>query len=153
MDSVPTEIVDVLGRIRPVVHAWSDGSWECPFCGYGYNPKSGPCKGIAAGYQADCVHREHCQNPACCANPHYPVERAREDLDVEEQRAAEAKARERNHEATMKRIAQEQQAREQKIANIRAEAAKLGACVRCALKDATWRVKYVKHRIKCPLQK
>lgn len=149
----PIEVMDVLGNVRLVKHTWSDGSWECPFCSYGYNPKYGPCKGKAAGYHTDCGAGEHCQNPACFANPHYPVERARQELAAHERRKAEEAARIRIHEDAMRRIEADRKARDAKLAAIRAEADSKGACIRCALKDAPYRVKFVKHRGTCPLDK
>ncbi len=158
---IPSHITDVLGKTLPVTHTWPNGSWECPHCGYGYDHSRGPCKGRAMGYRADCTSDElpveqrgiHCQNPACFANPHYPVEEARTRLAEHARRKAEDAARQLNHESTMKRIAKEKIARDARIAEIRAEAIERGCCVRCALKDAHYRVKYVKHRVKCPLER
>lgn len=148
----PTEVTDVLGRTLPVKHTWPDGSWECPHCGYGYSPDRGPCKGRAQGYRTDCGDGLHCQDPACFANPHFPAEEARKRLAEAERRRAEEQARQRNAEQALKRAEQERDARAQKLAEVRVEAEQRGACVRCALKDAPWRVKYVKHRAKCPLE-
>lgn len=148
--SVPSSVFDVLGRERLVEHTWPDGSWECPFCGYGYDPKRGACRGTAMGYRTDCGNGEHCQNPACFANPHYPVERAREELAAAEQRRAADEARKRDHEAKMQQLAEDRKAREQQMSDIRAEAGRRGACVRCALKDAPYRVKFIVHKKACP---
>lgn len=150
---IPEHVTDVLGNVRPVKHAWPDGSWECPFCGYGYDPKRGPCKGRAAGYHTDCGTGQHCQNPACFANPHYPVDRARQELAAHERRKAEEAARLRDLESARKRAESERAALAQKLAEIRVEAEQRGACVRCALADAPYRVKFVKHRTVCPRSK
>lgn len=147
------QITDVLGRTRAVAHSWPDGSWECPFCAYAYDPKRGKCRGRAAGYHTDCGEGEHCQNPACFANPHYPVERAREALTTDERRKKEEAARIRDAESARRRAEQDREVRVAKIAAIRAEAEQGGACVRCALKDAPYRTKFVKHRRKCPLER
>jgi uncharacterized protein YeaO (DUF488 family) len=97
---------------------------------------------------------EHCQNPACFANPHYPVERAREAMAAEERRQAEAASRAEIAEFR-KRYAEEQAAeRRAKIEAIRKEALSRGACVQCALKDAPYCTpKYIKHRTRCPLSR
>lgn len=158
---IPSHITDVLGKMLPVTRTWPDGSWECPHCCTAYSPKQGPCRGRATGYRTDCASAElpveqrgiHCQNPACFANPHYPVEEARTRLAEHARRKAEDTARQRNHELAMQRIAEGKIAREARLAEIRAEAIGRGCCVRCALKDAPYRVKYVKHRVKCPLDK
>lgn len=158
---IPAHITDVLGKTLPVTHTWPDGSWECPHCCTAYSPKQGPCRGRAIGYRTDCASDAlpieqrgvHCQNPACFANPHYPVEDARARLAEHARRKAEDTARQRNHESAMKRIAEGKIARDVRLAEIRAEAIERGCCVRCALKDAPYRVKYVKHRVKCPLEK
>jgi len=158
---IPSHVTDVLGKTLPVTHTWPDGSWECPHCCTAYSPKQGPCRGRAIGYRTDCASDAlpieqrgvHCQNPACFANPHYPVEDARVRLAEHARREAEDAARQRNHESAMKRIAEGKIARDVRLAEIRAEAIERGCCVRCALKDAPYRVKYVKHRVKCPLEK
>ena len=177
---IPSHVTDVLGKTLPVTHTWPDGSWECPHCCTAYSPKQGPCRGRAIGYHTDChavrhapdasyeqqlrdigAHEAlppsalgvHCQNPACFANPHYPVEDARTRLAEHARRKAEDAARQRNHESAMKRIAEGKIARDARLAEIRAEAIGRGCCIRCALKDAPYRVKYVKHRMKCPLEK
>ena len=158
---LPSHVTDVLGKTLPVTHTWPDGSWECPHCCTAYSPKQGPCRGRAIGYRTDCASDAlpieqrgvHCQNPACFANPHYPVEDARVRLAEHARREAEDAARQRNHESAMKRIAEGKIARDVRLAEIRAEAIERGCCVRCALKDAPYRVKYVKHRVKCPLEK
>jgi len=156
---IPTHITDVLGTTLPVKLSWLDGSWECPHCSYGYDPARGPCKGRAQGYRTDCTSAElpveqrgvHCQNPACFANPHYPVEEARKRIDEHNRRKAEETSRQRNHEWAAQQREQGRIARVARLAEIRTEAIGKGCCVRCALKDAPYRVKYVKHRVKCPL--
>ncbi len=158
---IPSHVTDVLGKTLPVTHTWPDGSWECPHCCTAYSPKQGPCRGRAIGYRTDCASDAlpieqrgvHCQNPACFANPHYPVEDARVRLAEHARREAEDAARQRNHESAMKRIAEGKIARDVRLAEIRAEAIERGCCVRCALKDAPYRVKYVKHRGNCTLGK
>lgn len=133
---MPMQITDV-GRVRDVKHTWSEGAWECPFCFSGYDPSRGPCRGQAQGYREDCGKGEHCQNPACFANPHYPVERAREAMAAEERRRAEEASRAEIAEFR-KRYAEEQAAeRRAKTEAIRKEAESRGACIRCALKRRT----------------
>ena len=151
---MPTQITDVLGRVRDVRHTWPDGSWECPFCFAGFDPSRGPCRGKAQGYREDCGSGEHCQNPACFANPHYPVERAREVMAAEERRRAEEQQRIEIVEFRRKYAEEQATERREKIAAIRAEAQSRGACVQCALKDAPDRTpKYIKHRTRCPLSR
>lgn len=151
---MPTQITDVLGRIRDVKHTWPDGSWECPFCFAGFDPSRGPCRGRTQGYREDCGKGEHCQNPACFANPHYPVERAREVMAAEERRRAEEAQRIEIAEFQRKYAEEQAAERREKIAAIRAEAESRGFCVRCALKDAPYRTpKYIKHRTRCPFDR
>lgn len=158
---IPSHITNVLGRSLPVERTWPDGSWECPHCGYGYDPARDKCKDQAMGYRTDCTSDElpaeqrgiHCQNPACFANPHYPVEEALARLAEHARCKAEDAARQRNHESARQCITDGKIARNARLAEIRAEAIGKGCCVRCALKDAPYRVKYVKHRVKCPLER
>ena len=151
---MPTQITDVLGRVRDVKHTWPDGSWECPFCFSGFDPSRGPCRGQAQGYREDCGKGDHCQNPACFANPHYPVERARELMHAEERRQFEEACRKDIAEFRRKYAEEQATERREKLAAIRAEADKRGACVQCALKDAPYRTpKYTRHRTRCPLTK
>lgn len=131
--TVPAQITDVLGRVRDVKHTWPDGSWECPFCFSAYDPSRGLCRGQAQGYSEDCGIGEHCQNPACFANPHYPIERAREAMAAEERRQAELASRAEIAEFR-KRYAEEQAAeRREKIAAIHKEAESRGTlCAVCS---------------------
>lgn len=55
-----TQVTDVLGRVRDVQRTWPDGSWECPFCGYGFSAERGLCRGQKQGYREDCGNGEHC---------------------------------------------------------------------------------------------
>ena len=148
-----TQITDVLGRVRDVQRTWPDGSWECPFCGYGYSVERGPCKGQTQGYREDCSNGEHCQNPACFANPHYPVERAREVLANEERKRAEEAQRLENLRIRREYAEEQARARAEKIRGVQKEAQARGACIRCALKDAPYcEPKFIKHRTRCPLE-
>lgn len=147
----PAEVVDVLGRVRPVVRTYVGGEWECPFCRYGVDP-SRPCPGRLGGYAADCSGAAHCQNPACFANVHYPIDRAREDLAAAERREREEARRKRDREAAAQRAEDDRHAREARVEAIRNEARERGACVRCAMHD-TYRVKFVKHRGPCPRER
>jgi hypothetical protein len=135
-------ITDVLGNCYTVTSISPDGSWNCPCC---WAAASGWCH-----HDAKCSG-QHCTNPACVANPHVPAEWALEQIAKAERRKAEEAERLEN--VRIRREYAEQAARERAEAKeqIRAEAVKRGACVRCALKDAPYRVKYVKHRAKCPL--
>lgn len=148
-----TQITDVLGRVRDVQRTWPNGSWECPFCCSAVDPERDRCRGTVHGYRNDCDGALHCQNPACFANPHYPVERAREVLATEERKRAE-EARRLVDRAWAKKYAEGQaQARAEKIRSIQKEAQARGACIRCALKDAPYREsKFIKHRTRCPLE-
>lgn len=148
-----TQVTDVLGRVRDVQRTWPDGSWECPFCGYGFSAERGLCRGQKQGYREDCGNGEHCQNPACFANPHYPVERAREVLATEERKRAEEAQRLENLRSRREYAEEAAAERRAKIHAIRKEAESRGACIRCALKDAPYREpKFIKHRTRCPLE-
>jgi len=150
----PAEITDVLGRVRPVERRFESGEWLCPFCGYGVDP-SKPCRGRAGGYAADCDSSRggaaHCQNPACVANVHYPVERALADVRAEEERAGEARRRAELDEWRRERGREEERERASRVEAIKREAAERGACLPCALAD--YRHKLVKHRGPCPREK
>lgn len=87
-DSAP-RIVDVVGRVRPIDKLYPDGSWNCPFCSAAV-----PIDRACQEYRAECSPGTHCPNPACCANPHYPVVRAIEEIARADARAKEAKERE-----------------------------------------------------------
>jgi hypothetical protein len=127
---------DVLGREREPDKTWPDGSYNCPFCFAAVHPEARPCP-----------------NPACTANPAFPIERAREAVARAEERAEEAHKRERLAEWTQKYREDSRRQALERVAAIQTEAMRRGACVRCALKDAPYRVKYVKHRGTCPLER
>src|SRR3954468_16790345 len=127
------EITDVLGRTRAVEKVFPAGEWNCPFCMAAVNPAQ-PCRGYAAG----CAHPAHCSNPACFANPHYPVERAREQLAEAQAREREEARRKSVHEWAMKRAEEDRQARAAATESLRQVAIKIGACVRCALHPSNY---------------
>lgn len=129
-------ITDVLGRERPADKVWPDGSYNCPFCWAAVFPDKRPCP-----------------NPACTANPGYPIERAREELARQEQREKERREREKLEDWRREYAEQRHQERLAVLTNIQSEAMRRGACVDCALKDAPYRTKYVKHRTTCPLKR
>lgn len=128
-------ITDCLGRERETVHVWPDGSYECPFCGYG----------VEIGTAA-------CRNPACFATPGFSPERAREQLAQQEAREAE------EHSKVAVAAFRESYARERreteakKRTELAAECATRGACARC-LFAAGWEYRaprFIKHRKVCP---
>jgi len=129
-------IRDCLGREREPDKIWPDGSYNCPFC-------------WAAVRSTD----SGCPNPACTARPGYPIERAREELARQEQRAKETREREELDEWRRKYAEERHQERLAVLANIQSEAIRRGACIDCALKNAPYRTKYVKHRTTCPLKR
>ena len=140
-------VVDVLGNVRPKGHAYPGGDWNCPFCGAAvltpnderYRPCT-YCKEV------------HCQNPACHANPHYPVERARANVAKDEARKAEEQEREKNRVWRQNYAEEQRKERETTTNEIIREAEKRGACVRHALLGFPYqKAKFVKHRGPCPL--
>ncbi len=154
--AAPVEITDVIGRTRPVVHSWPDGSWECPFSHSGVNVRRDLCAGPgASGYRGGACGKVHCHAPGCVANPHYPPDRARADVVEAERREKEEAQRKRDREWAARRAEEDRQTREEQRKEIRQEAEARGACVRCALKDAPFRTKFVKHRKPgaCPLSR
>lgn len=153
LDLGQKKITDVLGRVRPVDKVYPDGSWHCPFCMSAVSPERDTCS-RARGYAVQCVLPliAHCHNPACYANPHYPIARAREELAEAERRAEDERQRKANHEWAMKRSAEERDARAARVQEIRRTASQREACTSCALHSARFGgpVKYTKHRSKCP---
>jgi uncharacterized membrane protein len=144
MATAPTEITDVLGRVRPVKYSYPAGEWNCPFCLAAVCPERTPC------YVTACTFGAHCPNPACFANPHYPVERAREELAKAERREKEERERKATHEWAMKRAEEARQAQAAAAEALRQKAIEIGACVRCALASSNYKKKLVKHRGPCP---
>jgi len=153
--AAPAEITDVIGRVRPVEYTYPDGSYGCPFC---FAPVAAEgtehpdmCAGPrCAGYRGGACGKVHCHAPGCVANPHYPPDRARADVAETERREKEERQRKANHEWAMRRAEEERLAREEQRKEIRQEAEARGACVRCALKEAPYRTKFVKHRDPSP---
>lgn len=144
-------VTDVLGNVRPKGHVYPGGDWNCPFCGSAVltpnDERYRPC-GVRG-----CT-TVHCQNPACHANIHYDVERARANVAKDEARKGEEREREQNR-VWQQRYAEEQRLeRETKQNEIIQEAKKRGACVRHALLGFPYqKAKFVKHRGPCPLER
>ena len=142
-------ITDVLGRVRPVDKVYPAGEWNCPFCWAAVSPERDACRGRAGGYAADCSGETHCPNPACLANPHYPVARAREELAAAEAKAEEDRQRAEIHRGVMARAEEARQARTAHQAEVRARAEERGACVSCALHSLRFgsaEAKFTRHR-------
>ena len=140
----------VLGDTRDaVVNEGAGHPWiTCPFCS-------------SAIYLGD-PHPEHentsvsrngrCANPWCLANPAMPLDAAREARGRAIVEEMEAAARRANHEAAMRRIRDEQAARQEAWNEIRAAATEAGACVGCAWHEFNLRGtrRLVRHRGPCP---
>lgn len=133
-------VTDVLGETRQIEKVWPSGEYECPFCHY-------PAKSVATG----------CQNPACSASEH-AISHADQTRPVfekhrqaAEERKAEESRRQRDREWYERNREDQRLEREKKTNDIVEQARAKGACVRCALKSAPYRVKFIKHRGKCPL--
>lgn len=143
------EITDVLGRVRPVDKVFPAGEWNCPFCLAAVCPERTPC------YATACTLGAHCPNPACFANPHYPVERARAEMTEAARRKREDDDRRANHEWAMKRAEEESWVRERQRVEVVEEARRRGACATCALRSIRFSAapKYTKHRVKCSVSK
>ena len=141
-------VIDVLGRTRPIEKIWPDGSYNCPFCMAAVEANR-----KCVGYPGGCSYGTHCQNRACFANPHYPVDRARREYAEHERRREEEAQRAANREWSNRYAEEQRRERAAQIDAIAKEAQTRGACVRCALKDAPYRTKFVKHRGACPLSK
>jgi hypothetical protein len=143
------EVRDVLGNVRPKGHVYPNGDWNCPFCGAAVmtpaDERYRPC---------GACDKVHCQNPGCHANPHYPVERAREDVRRAEARKAEEREREETSRWREQHAAEQRKERETRQNEIIQEAKKRGACVRHALLNFPYQPpKFVKHRGPCPLER
>jgi hypothetical protein len=131
-------VKDVLGRSRPKGKVWPDGSYNCPFC----------FAAVPGG--------ETCPNPACFANPRYPVARAREELALAEAREREKEARAKHQEWQNRYYEEQRQERAKREQEILSEARERGACIRCLdVKSALYgrKPKFVKHRGTCPKER
>lgn len=147
------QITDVLGRVRPVEKVYPAGEWNCPFCWAAVSPERDVCLAARGTYMTDCDSGVHCPNPACFANPHYPVDRARAELAEAEERAREEARRKEIHEWAMKRAEEDRQARAANTDSVRAQAEAKGACAPCALFSLRFGAavaKFTKHRGACP---
>ena len=144
------EITDVLGRVRTVENVYPDGAWNCPFCWAAVSPER-PC----AGYAGGCAYAAHCPNPACYANPHFPVEVARAETADNERKKREEAERKANHDWAMKRAAEDRETRASAAREAVEEANRRGACANCALHSMRFgqAPRFVKHRGNCTLRK
>lgn len=142
------QITDVLGRTLPVEKLYADGSWNCPFCYAAVSPTRDICRGRASGYAVDCTEELHCANPACCANPHYPVDRARVELASSAAKKAEKRRLEDIRQWNAKRTEEDRVSANALLKEICAEAEKRGACVNCACRTLG-KPKFIRHRGKC----
>lgn len=138
--AAPTTVVSVLGESRPVTYTWESGEWQCPFCTTP-NP-------VAEG---------GCRNPWCDANPHMPVERARERQSAKQARETEEERRRQTVEWS--RGYREERARElaEHIARSTEQARERGACTdrRCLFPKYKGQIvqeqpRFVRHRKACP---
>jgi len=129
-------IRDVLGRELPVTKMYADGSYNCPFCGSAVT-------GQWARYVA-------CGNPACPANPAFPVEIARTRLAESEARLEEERRRQASlawsKEYSRSRDDEHRAWEAEQIARARAG----GYCERCLFQSGWERAKFIRHRGPCP---
>ena len=135
-----TTIVDVLNRERPITRTYPDRSFDCPFCA-----------------AAVIVPAPRCENPCCPASAAAMANPAcapafQQKLDQEEARQREQEERKRNHEWTMSRIKEDNEARDTWISEQYGEARQRGTCLACLKPDPFRRVaRFVKHRSVCPI--
>lgn len=149
VNAAPTSITDCLGEVRPVTRLWTDGSWQCPFCGYPVAAARGETS---------------CQNPWCSATGNAfdangiqtpaSVVWFRELAEKLAQARLEREQREANHRAAMDRIERERVARREWIAEQWSIAAAANnprpPCRRCSVVEPGRQVKIVRHRNPCP---
>ena len=138
----PETVSDALGNTRPVIDSWPDGSYSCPWCASAVTPEHSP-------------HFPQCENPGCPAGYWMRPDLLREQYAKREAQEAEEARRKANHEWAMRRIREENEARDIRIREAVAHAREIGACVPCLLRDR-YRLEYgaprfVKHRKACPL--
>lgn len=135
-------VTNCLGETKAPNRVYGDGSIDCPFC---FNPIRFSSEEFAQG---------KCESPWCFAHPNYPQEQALQ-VKAEIGRAEQEKiARQRNVEFAIERQKREAERRNEEIRLIKQEASIRQACVACALdsiKYGSLKVKYTKHRKKCPL--
>ncbi len=128
-------VVDAIGRTRQVERVYPDGSYNCPFCGYGVRPTD---KG--------------CPNPACPATPGASPERVRAAIAQAEARQAEERRRQQDREWS-ERYRQEQAVdAARRRDEVLSECRRRGACATCALRPG-WQyrpIRFVRHRGACP---
>jgi len=127
-------VTDCLGRTRTPDKVYADGSYNCPFCSYAVAPGAS------------------CGNPACFSRPGFPPETARRWLAEADARQAAEEARRQAHAADMARARLAAERRRQAHAAAVAEAQARGCCPHCAV-DRYGRVKFIKHRKTCPLER
>ena len=130
-----TTITTVLGDSREAKRTYPDGSFDCPYCTY---PIIAPVT--------------QCSNPWCEAHPKLSAEaliaiRADKAAHAAEVSRWEAMNRIRIAAAAQRAEAHRQWEREQV-----AEAKRRGACLRCLFQSGWERVKFIRHRGRCPKQ-
>lgn len=133
MSGRPFFVTSVLGKRRAVASRWPNGFYTCPFCCY---PTTGPCG-----------------NPACEGNPgRDPADAAR--AEEEARTEAENRAQAARRTAALAGYAQEAEAREEawRWAQVE-EARRRGACERCLFLPGWQRVRFVRHRGRCPKER
>ena len=132
-------ITNVLGQSRKV-RAYPDGSFHCPFCGYG-------------------AERGVCENPGCSAARYkgssgwrymQTPDSVRKARAASKSRRAEEKRRKQAHESAMRRGEEHRASQMTKMQEALTEAKKRGACTHCLNLSGYGAVKYVKHRGECP---
>ena len=142
-------ITDVLGNTRPIEHIYENGDWNCPFCMAAVLTPNDERYRQCGVRGCDKIH---CQNPACHANIHFSVERAREQEVAAAARRTEEEERARNREWQKNYAEEQRKERETQRNAIINEADRRGACPRHALLGFPYqKPKYVKHRGACPL--
>ncbi len=135
IEPVPV-VTTVLGDSRSATYFYGNGDYACPFkCG------AAICRSLG---------ETTCKNPGCEAHPGLTpdtLQRLREKKRIEREVVA---TRQRNHEAALQRIRDDNVRRAEWRAAQRAECIRRGACLDCLFRLGYERVKFKKHRKGCP---
>ena len=129
---LPT-VTTVLGETREAKHVYDDGSFDCPFC---KAPVVTP--------------KTQCENPWCDASPFWSVEGLRARLlrrQMEDERKEhDRKTAEAVAQSVRERINEHAAWENQQIAKAKAG----GYCLNCLFLSGWERVKFIRHRTRCP---
>lgn len=136
----PRLVHTVLGDERPATRTYEDGSIDCPYCS----------NAIAVGRDDQHLSAGTCPNPWCDASPVWNPDALQARRDKLAQQRLDAERRQRDHQAAMARIAEDQREYFAWQQAQMEEARRRGCCLRCLFTRGYRQARFVRHRKACP---